>query len=927
MGSGRLAADTLSLSDEKSLWARVWGKLGRHPEPRPPVLQTIRYGSPISAGDGMGRTPGSAIRSILVAAVMVISGFGVSVLIAGPTARSSPELAHGALSPAVDYALTFTESGLVAGTNWTVDLSGTNATSADTSIVFEEPSGSYGYTIIAPYGFAATPASGTAVVSGAPTSVPVTMAANEGGAAVLELYTLYNSRPDLQSAFPNAATDLSSFERFVSWAGYLVVGQENDSAAVGLYPYGAWILLMSVYNARADLQAAFANAYTDFSSYVGLVTWAGDVVTGTFSDPVEPTLAPFAYWYTLMMVYNSRADLLSTFPDAYGNSSSFTGLVNWAGAVVTGAITDPASSKLDAYGFYYALRSLYDGRADLQAAFPDAFTDWVEEGALLSWAGAVVNKTISDASQARLAPYGSTLVLFWVYLQRPDLQQAFPLAGTNGGALERLLYWAKEVVTGKISDRAASTLSAFASTFETTANPGFTYVLTVSESGYSSSSLWDADVYASSEGFFELGSIGQESYGTQMQFQVTNGSYEYEVFSENSNYSIKGSDGGAFTIDGAGTSVSVTFVQHSAYAVKFTESGLPSGANWDVAAENETSDATSTSATATGTSVTLYLINGTYSYTTDEWTYATDAATENEYTVTSGSVTVSGAAITKGLSFATQSTGIAEFSESGLPSGTSWAVSIGSTAPSSTTSTISYTAPAEELSYSVGSVTGYVTSSSSGSVTITDSETATVDLTFLPIPTFAVTYHEVGLPSGTVWFVLTWLDGTVVTNTSGSDGTSLTIDQFNGTYEYEALANASGYAATPTMAPFAVNGAPVTLTIDFADNGDTALGEMASENILLGGVFAELGEPGFTTTGSWGLTFNGVTETGIGFVLVFPVAGGTYSYSLNAPAGFVAPASGGTATVVAPDSGYPYQQVGVVILTIFEPMDYTVSFV
>lgn len=849
-------------------------------------------------------------------------------MIAGATARSAPELSRGGVSPsAVDYALTFTESGLVAGTNWTVDLAGTNESSTGTSIVFEEPNGDYSYAVAAPYGFEASPASGTAVVDSAPASVPVTLTANEGGAAVLELYTLYNSRSDLQAAFPNVGSDLASFEGLVSWAGYNVVGQSNDSAAPELFPYGAWIVLMSVYDARADLQTVFPNAYTDFSSYVGLVTWAGDVVTDAFSDSVAPTLSPFAYWYTLMMVYNGRADLLSTFPDAYSNSSAFTGLVNWAGAVVTGGITDPASTTLDPFGYYYALRYVYDGRADLQSAFPNAFTNWSEEGALFSWAGAVVNKTITDPASTKLDSFGSTLVLLWVYLQRPDLQQAFPLAGTNGGAYARLLYWARGVVTGQISDPADSTLSPFASDYERAPNPGFTYVVTVTESGYSSSSAWTADVYALGGRIGELADLDQDSYGTEMQFDVTNGTYLYEISSDNSNYTVESPSGGDFTINGAGASLTVEFLHHSAYAVTFTESGLPTGTNWQVAAENESSEVTTDSAVTTGTSVTMYLINGTYSYSTDEWTYVTDGATENQYTVTSGSVTVAGAAVTEPLSFASQVTGVADFVETGLPSGTTWSVSIGSVGPTSTSSTLSYTAPSGEYSYSLSFITGYLpTTNSSGTVDVTDSETTTVNITFVPIPLYAVTFNEVGLPTGTVWIVLSLLDGITETNVAGTDGTSLTIEEFNGTYQYYAIANTSGYVASPSMAAFSVDGAPLTLTVDFITTSDNAMAEAVNLNVYIGSLFGELGMPGYSTSGTWGLTFAGTAEVGLFIFFDFPEASGTNSYSLNAPTGFVAPVAGGTVTVVEPTGGYPYQHVGTLIEALFEPMDYAISF-
>ncbi|MGC8673489.1 MAG: hypothetical protein ACP5TO_08360, partial [Thermoplasmata archaeon] len=59
------------------------------------------------------------------------------------------------------------------------------------------------------------------------------------------------------------------------------------------------------------------------------------------------------------------------------------------------------------------------------------------------------------------------------------------------------------------------------------------------------------------------------------------------------------------------------------------------------------------------------------------------------------------------------------FTESGLPYGTSWSVTFNGNAKSSTTSTISYTGIANgSYSFSVESITGYVASPSSGTITV-----------------------------------------------------------------------------------------------------------------------------------------------------------------------------------------------------------------
>ena len=58
------------------------------------------------------------------------------------------------------------------------------------------------------------------------------------------------------------------------------------------------------------------------------------------------------------------------------------------------------------------------------------------------------------------------------------------------------------------------------------------------------------------------------------------------------------------------------------------------------------------------------------------------------------------------------------FSETGLPSGTSWSVTFNGSTLSSTTNTITFTAASGTYSYSIGSLSGYTVSPSSGSTTV-----------------------------------------------------------------------------------------------------------------------------------------------------------------------------------------------------------------
>jgi YVTN family beta-propeller protein len=69
------------------------------------------------------------------------------------------------------YSVTFTESGLAPSTSWGVTLGGTPASSMATSILYEEPAGSYGFSVAPVPGYTVNESSGTVVVSNGPKTV------------------------------------------------------------------------------------------------------------------------------------------------------------------------------------------------------------------------------------------------------------------------------------------------------------------------------------------------------------------------------------------------------------------------------------------------------------------------------------------------------------------------------------------------------------------------------------------------------------------------------------------------------------------------------------------------------------------------------------------------------------------------------------
>ncbi|MEM3846398.1 MAG: DUF5979 domain-containing protein, partial [Candidatus Parvarchaeota archaeon] len=194
------------------------------------------------------------------------------------------------------------------------------------------------------------------------------------------------------------------------------------------------------------------------------------------------------------------------------------------------------------------------------------------------------------------------------------------------------------------------------------------YVVTFSESGLPSGT-WYVNITTTGQSFSEPSST------TSFSFSESNGTYSYTVATGNKFYSPSPSSG-SFTVNGASTSVSVSFTEVT-YTVTFTESGLASGTWW----VNITTTGQSFSEPSSTTSFSFQEPNATYSYTV-QTNYKIDKPSPS-----SGSFTVNGGTISVSITFS-EVTYTVTFTESGLPSGTSWSVTLNSYEQSSTSTTI-----------------------------------------------------------------------------------------------------------------------------------------------------------------------------------------------------------------------------------------------
>lgn len=240
--------------------------------------------------------------------------------------------------------------------------------------------------------------------------------------------------------------------------------------------------------------------------------------------------------------------------------------------------------------------------------------------------------------------------------------------------------------------------------------------------------------------------------------------------------------------------------------VSFVETGLAAGTEWNVTFNG-------TLLTSVSDTIAFSIVDAVYS----TYNYTVGNVTGYDLSALSGQVSYSGMSSTIPVTY----TAIVpppppppvitnysvNFTESGLPAGTTWSTVLNGTTHSSTTNLISFEMPNGTYSYSVGTVSGYTPDISSGSVTV-DGSDASVQISFTQV-TYTVSFNTVGLPSGTTWYV----------NISGgsshsSSGSSITLQLPNGTYSY-TVSNVTGFNLSNPAGTVTVSGGnpnPITVT-------------------------------------------------------------------------------------------------------------------
>jgi hypothetical protein len=378
-----------------------------------------------------------------------------------------------------------------------------------------------------------------------------------------------------------------------------------------------------------------------------------------------------------------------------------------------------------------------------------------------------------------------------------------------------------------------------------TANFTELYEITFTETGLPPGTMWYVNL-----------SNGQSynTTGNSIEIQIPNGSYSYMIATTNKEYSAQA---GSLIVNGANLEISIKF-NLVTYAITFTESGLSSGTSWSVTLNNITK-------TSTNGTIIFNEPNGTYSYTitTVNRSYAPSPST--------GTITVNGNNVNIGITF-NLVTYTVTFTESGLPSGTTWYVNLSNgQSYSSSTNTIKFNEANGTYSYTIAtSNKEYAPAEYSGSF-IVDGAPLSESITFNPV-TYKITFTESGLSSGTNWYVT--LNGIA----KSSSNNTIIFNEPNGSYSY-IISGIPGYRASSYSGTISVNGNSVSVPINWTIITYTIT---ITENGIPNGTSWSATLTGTTFNGQYiNITLSSTTNT-----ITFNEPNGSYSYTIHLPSGY-----------------------------------------
>jgi len=407
------------------------------------------------------------------------------------------------------------------------------------------------------------------------------------------------------------------------------------------------------------------------------------------------------------------------------------------------------------------------------------------------------------------------------------------------------------------------------------------YPITFEEQGLPAGTTWGGEVYSN------WGDFGSST--SEPSFSVDLPNATDDAFYPNAVAGYSSPDAFTFEVTAAPATITVTFAP--LYSITISESGLPPDTYWTGELYGPSTAVYGSSA---GTTISFTGVNGSYTFdVTPVYAYNADPM--------SASLTVDGGAAEASIVFSRAATYSLTITETGLPSGTSWGVTLRlpnetTSIGTSTTSSLEFSEPNGSYSFSVQSVAGFTADPSSGYPVISGADVSAT-ITFTPV--YAVNFTESGLPSGTDWYV--YFDFAFRYSTTAS----IVFNATNGSDSFTAY-TIGNYAPTPSEGTVVVDGANVSVPIVYASP--------LNPTYLV--TFTESGLPGAAL---WSVVLNDVTESSTSTSIQFTEANGTFDFSIANFHRFSPDPSEGALLV----AGYPVDQP--VVFSV-PPTTYSVTF-
>jgi hypothetical protein len=565
--------------------------------------------------------------------------------------------------PPADYSVTFNESGLPAGTNWSVSMRGGLPVSSTSSIIaFDQPNGTWGFRVSNITGYRAHPPAGSVALQGVSVNVSVVFTKNTPPPPVYPV--TFN-----ETGLPDGTTWTVTVRN--------VPGSSTGPTIVFDEPNGTY-----------GFNVSFAPGYRPVPR-LGSFTVNGSaitvVITFVAKTPPPPVYAvtfqetglPNGTMWTMTVRNVSRS---STGPTIVFDEPNGT----WGFKVsnMTDYRAHPPAGSVAVQGVPVSVSIVFTKNTPPP---PKYLVMFVETGLPNGTEWSVAVRGMSNSSTTDTIGFRSSNGTY-----------GFQVAHIPG-------YRSTPTNSSYVVEGAAINVTV---TFYVPTGYPSTFVVSFGEVGLPNNTLWSVTVR----------NVTVSSTTSFVRFNETNGSYGFQVGVVSGFVRHPPSDG--FIVQGGPVMVEITFNPvRTSYATVWKEQGLRTGDSWSV-------DVNNNSYPASGAWITVLLRNGTFAY-------AIEGPANFTPTPRIGIVQVDGARGSVSVDF-TEVMFPVTFTALGLPAHLAWSVRLSHESNETTDGVQTFAVPNGTYTYDVQAPSGFYPTPSHGNVTV-PVNSGPLSITFAPV--------------------------------------------------------------------------------------------------------------------------------------------------------------------------------------------------